>query len=30
LGPVQLYEYDFEATGHGTYEPSLALPAVTS
>lgn len=26
LGQVQLYEYDFEAAGHGTYEPSLALP----
>ncbi len=27
LGPVRLYEYDFEGTRHGTYEPSLDLPA---
>jgi hypothetical protein len=26
LGPVRLYEFDFEGTNHGTYEPSLGLP----
>jgi len=26
LGPVRLYEYDFEGTRHGSYEPSLDLP----
>jgi hypothetical protein len=26
LGPLRLYEYDFEGTRHSTYEPSLDLP----
>ena len=30
LGPVRLYEYDFEGTRHGTYEPSLDLPPAAS
>lgn len=28
FGRVQLYEFDFEQQRHGTYEPSLELPAV--
>jgi hypothetical protein len=30
LGSLRLYEYDFERTKHGTYEPSLDLPQTVS
>lgn len=30
LGSIRLYEYDLEGTKHGSYEPSLDLPAVAS
>jgi hypothetical protein len=30
LGALRLYEYDFEGTRHGTYEPSLDLPQAAS
>lgn len=30
IGPLTLYEFDFEAEGDGSYQPSLSLPAKPS
>jgi SMODS-associated and fused to various effectors sensor domain len=30
LGPVVIYEWDFEGTGHGSYRPGLRLPPLTA
>jgi hypothetical protein len=30
LGPVLVYEWDFEGTGHGSYRPGLRLPPLAA